>query len=409
MKVCFETFGCRLNKAEALQMEANYIAQGWERTEKHSDADLFVVRGCSVTQRAQRDCEKLIAHLRRRYPLVPLRVCGCIKDETKHPTHKTHAVPSGVLPGFGPYGRQSSEPLPSDPLPTRTARAYLKVQDGCSGKCTFCIVPKFRGASLSTPFTEVVDKAKRFIDAGYREIVVTGCNLVLYASEGKRLPDLVAALASLTPTDSDSRTRIRLGSVEPGACALECVSAMAGSANVCRFLHIPFQSGSNRILMAMKRPYMARDVSALAQTAQKLMPGIRLGCDVMVGFPDESSLDFAATRGITKRHLFSNVHVFPYSERPGTAAATFGGGIPPVVRMERTKDMLELADANRYAYARQFYGKVVEIVVEDVDKCYGRTNEYLWCRAVGNAPRKSIAKVQVSRIHHDGSLEGTIR
>ena len=402
MNVCFETFGCRLNKAEALQMEAEYAARGWTRTEKHSDADLFVVRGCSVTRRAQRDCERLIAHLKRHYPLVPLRICGCI-DTPKKPSHAEANNPVLDMPTDS---RQSGD---APPIPTRTARAYLKVQDGCSGKCTFCIVPKFRGASVSTPFTEVMDRAKRFIDAGYHEIVVTGCNLVLYASEGRRLPDLVAELSGLTPAGSNSRTRIRIGSMEPGDCALECVHAMSESANVCRFLHIPFQSGANRMLMSMKRPYFARDIDALAHLALKLMPGIRLGCDLMTGFPDESELDFAATRTLLSRIPFSNVHVFPYSERPGTAAATYGGAIPSAIRSGRARDLSEKGKTNRYAYAKQLYGKVVEIVVEGEGECYGRTDEYLWCRAIGNAKRKSLAHVLVNKVHHDGLLEGTIR
>ena len=406
MKVCFETFGCRLNKAEALQMEADYAAKGWERTEKHSDADLFVVSGCSVTKRAQHDCEKLVAHLKRRYPLIPVRVCGCL--ETKKKSSRSRPAEAKIPQPDAPGGT-ARFPDVQAPLPTRTARAYLKVQDGCSGKCTFCTVPKFRGASASMPFVDVVDRAKRFIDAGYREIVVTGCNLVLYASEGKRLPDLVAALSALTPAGSQTRTRIRLGSIEPGECALECVHAMAGSANACRFLHIPFQSGANRILIAMKRPYFARDISSLAQTAQNLMPGIRLGCDVMTGFPDETELDFAATKGLVQRHSFSNVHVFSYSERPETPAATYGGAIPLGIRSERAHDLADKGDDNRYAYARQFYGKVVEIVSEGDDECYGRTDEYLWCRAIGHVPRKSLARVLVNRIHHDGTLEGTIR
>ena len=396
MKVCFETFGCRLNKAEALQMEADYLAAGWELTDSHSDADLFVVRGCSVTARAQRDCEKTVAHLKRRYPHVPVRVCGCLKARNE--------ASSRLL------ARSLCSPDPSPTaVPVRTARAYLKVQDGCSGKCTFCIVPQFRGESVSTPFTEAIDRAKRFIDAGYREIVVTGCNLSLYASEGRRLPELVSALASLTPSTHAGRTRIRLGSVEPGQCALECVAAMAESANACRFLHIAAQSGANRILMAMKRPYFARDISTLAQVALKLMPGIRLGCDLMVGFPDESGLDFAATKGLLTRHPFSNVHVFPYSERPGTPAVTYGGSIPPFERSTRARAITEKGEVNRYEYARRFYGKTVEIVVEGEDGCYGRTDEYLWCRATGNAPRKSLARVVVNKIHHDGTLEGTIR
>ena len=398
MKVCFETFGCRLNKAEALQMEADYLARGWEVTERHSDADLIVVRGCSVTARAQHDCEKTIDHLKRHYPLVPIHVCGCLKQKDESESPSPVQKPA-----------QPAAPGPHDALPVRTARAYLKVQDGCNGKCTFCIVPKFRGSSSSTPFAEVMDRARRFIDAGYREIVVTGCNLSLYASEGKRLPDLVAALASLTPSVQEGGTRIRLGSVEPGACALECAAAMSEGVNVCRFLHIPVQSGSNRILRAMRRPYLVRDVDALVQTARKLMPDISLGCDMMTGFPDELDLDFTATKGLVARHHFSMVHIFPFSERPGTLAASYGGTIPPDIRMERAHELREVAADCRYAYARKFFGKVVEIVVESETKCVGRTSEYLPCTAKGTAPRKSVAPVFVTKVHHDGSLEGIIR
>jgi threonylcarbamoyladenosine tRNA methylthiotransferase MtaB len=359
VKVCFETFGCRLNKAEALQMEAEYVAQGWTPTSSHSEADLIVVRGCSVTQRAQRDCEKFIAQLKQRHPLTAIRVCGCLNAANR----STAGLEK--RPSFNP---------PSDPdaVPVRTARAYLKVQDGCSGKCSFCIVPKFRGPSVSTPFSEPLSKAARFIEAGYREIVITGCNLSLYASEGKRLPDLIAALASLTGADSDIRTRFRLGSVEPGACAIECVSAMSENENICRFLHIPVQSGSNRILSLMNRPYLAKDVDALVGAARKLMPSIGLGCDLMTGFPGELDIDFMATKSLLLRLKIPSAHVFPYSERPGTPAATYNGRIENDVRSERARELTELAAANKYSYARGFSGKTVEIVSERAGECRGR-------------------------------------
>ena len=144
MKVCFETFGCRLNRAEALDQEAEYISDGWKLTSSHSDADLIIVRGCSVTRRAQRDCEQLIAHIRRKYPLKRIMIEGCLatnssaKIAVRHAPATTNGTP---------------------PVPTRTARAYLKVQDGCAGKCTFCIVPKFRGKSSSIGFDAILDKA----------------------------------------------------------------------------------------------------------------------------------------------------------------------------------------------------------------------------------------------------------
>ena len=379
MKVCFETFGCRLNRAEALDQEAEYLAGGWKLTSSHSDADVIVVRGCSVTRRAQRDCEQLIAHIRNKYPNKRVLVEGCLvtsraeKVAVQHTPAALRKAPGGA------------------PVPTRTSRAYLKVQDGCAGKCTFCIVPKFRGKSSSVDFDAVLDKAKRFIDVGYHEIVVTGCNLSLYASNGKRLPELVDALAALSPD-----CRIRLGSLEPSDVADDLVAAIAGKANICRFLHIPVQSASNRILVAMKRPYTANDVDKLVRAIRRQIPNAGIGCDLIAGFPSESDLDFMATVGMLDRNPFSRVHVFPFSERPGTPAASMAGTIPPEVRKTRAKKLSALADAKRSAFARHFIGKTTEIVVEGEDTCSGWTSEYLWCSCPhAHRPRKSLVRVRI--------------
>ena len=389
MKVCFETFGCRLNKAEALQMEANYLADGWKMTTVRDEADLFVVRGCSVTAKAQSDCEKLIAHLRHTYPNAALRICGCLPKQEET--------------GSSPL--QSLGETASSPLPSRTARAYLKVQDGCCGTCTFCIVPRFRGKSRSVPFTDVLDTAKRFIDAGYHEIVITGCNLALYASEGKRLPELMGALAEVNTSarsgkDSASPFRIRLGSLEPGGCAQDVVRCMAEHANICRFLHIPIQSGSDRILAAMNRPYRLSDIRDLLDLAVRLLPSLGLGCDLMTGFPGETEDDFAATRELLTAHPFSNAHVFPYSERPGTPAAEFPDAIPPTIRASRAQELSLLAKAKREDYARSFVGQTVDVVIEGHDKAVGWTGEYLRCEADAAVPRKSLVRIRVT--HADG-------
>ena len=391
MKVCFETFGCRLNKAEALQQEADYVAKGWELTDSHSDADLFVVRGCSVTARAQRDCERLVEHLKRKYPSTPLRIEGCLEKPL------AQRLRSGLQAHNVPHSPEN--------VPVRTARAYLKAQDGCSGKCTFCIVPHFRGPSTSVPFSELVDKARRFVDAGYGEIVLTGCNLSLYASEGRRLPNLVEALADIA---AEASARIRLGSLEPGACALETVHAMAGRRGVCRFLHVPVQSGSDRMLRAMRRDYTVADVEELAGTAVRLLPNLGLGCDLMTGFPDESELDFRATKGLFKRIPFSNAHVFPYSERPGTLAAGLPGAIDRNVRSQRAHSLAELVSAKRLKFAKRFIGRTVEIVSERDSGCSGWTAEYLYCRSVSPVPRKTLAKIFVTKVHRDATLEGRI-
>jgi len=361
VNICFETFGCRLNRAEALENEARALALGHRLVKKHAEADLFVVRGCSVTSRAQRECEQMIRHLQHHYPNKRLVVTGCL----------TGAQKGDFASLLG--AKSDKSPKPAD-VPTRTARAYLKVQDGCSGGCTFCIVPKFRGASRSESFDATLDRAKRFIDAGYREIVVTGCNLALFASDGKRLPELMDALAALDPA-----CRIRLGSVEPWGCADEVVDVMAAHENVCRFLHLPVQSGSDRILKLMNRPYARADVERLVKKVQELMPLASIGCDLMTGFPGETEGDFSHTRNLLTHLPFSNVHVFPFSERPGTPAEKMSGHIPHAERSARAHILNGIVKANRKRFAKRFLGREVEVIVESHGtQPKGWTGEYLW-------------------------------
>jgi threonylcarbamoyladenosine tRNA methylthiotransferase MtaB len=375
MKVCFETFGCRLNRAEALDDEAKFLARGWTLTEKHSDADLIVIRGCSVTARAQHDCERLIGHIRRKYPLKRLVLTGCLAARNENfKLRETDA-----------------KSVPASAVPVRTARAYLKVQDGCSGKCTFCIVPKFRGTSRSEPFNEVLAKAKRFIDAGYREIVVTGCNLSLYASSGVRLDGLVAALAEIDPS-----CRVRLGSLEPSPVAEKVLEVMEAHENICRFLHIPIQSCSPGVLTMMKRPYTMRDVEKLVSGAERRFPLISIGCDLIAGFPGESELDHLATRSFLQRHRFTNAHVFPYSERPGTPAENFPGALAREIRKARARELAAVIENRRAEFARSFIGRIVEAVIEDEKECAGWTAEYLWCKCKGGrTKRKGVQRVKV--------------
>lgn len=385
MNICFHTFGCRLNRAEALDEEAAYIERGWRVTPNHSDADMIVVRCCAVTRRAQRECEKLIDHIKRKYPNKRLKICGCTTLKEKNP-----------LP----------EPQ-SKAVSVRTSRAYLKVQDGCAGKCTFCIVPKFRGTSQSLDFTELLDKAKRFIDAGYHEIVVTGCNLSLFASHSKRLPELLSSLASL-----DENCRIRLGSLEPSNVSLETLNAISENKNICRYLHIPIQSGSNKILIAMRRPYLLKDVENIILHAKKLMPGIALGCDLMTGFPGESDLDFQLTKLLLKKSGIPHAHIFPYSEREGTIAATYPDSVPKEIRHFRAKQLSLIGKSNLEHYAKSFISKTVDVLIEDEKAKAGWTQEYLWCSPIDKhhpmkVERKKITKFKILE-SSNGELKGII-
>jgi len=397
VKICIETFGCRLNRAESLDLEAAFLAAGWTRAETHRDADMIVVRCCAVTARAQANSERLVAHLKRKYPAKRVVVAGCTKSRAN-----LNFIPPEV-------SAAATASAADAPLPSRTARAYLKVQDGCSGACSFCIVPKFRGAPVSYGFAPLVDRAKRLADSGYGEIVLTGCNLSLYSDSGKGLADLVGAVADAAPG-----CRVRVSSVEPGPAAKDVVAAMREKPNVCRFLHMPVQSGSNRILSAMRRQYLLKDAESVMREAAETMPGIGLGCDIIAGFPGETESDHGATLALLHRLPFTNVHVFPFSARPGTVAAALPGQLSHEIRHARAHEIAALAVEKRSAFAKRFRGRKVEIVVEDQKSLGGWTAEYLWCEAgrdrarnisAGHpekyAPRKSRLAMFVREVRGD--------
>lgn len=388
MRICFVTFGCRLNRAESLDLESQYAAAGWDVVQLPSPVDevdelgagvpdVVVVRGCSVTAKAQRDCEKKIAQLRTRFPDAEILAIGCLPDAKPIPAHL-------APPPF---------PDESAPVNHRLSRAYLKVQDGCSGKCAFCIVPSFRGSPVSVPFEQALSRARAYIDAGFREIVVTGCNLCLYRDSNRRLPELVSAIAGL----ESSGHRVRLGSIEPGLCDTSLLDAMEANPNICRFLHLSLQSGSNRILRLMRRPYTIEHVAEFCADARRRF-GERLafGADVITGFPGETDADFDETKAFLSSQLttfISHLHIFPYSEREGTEAATMKPSVPVEVRRTRAKELEAIAAANHEKFARSLIGQEVQVCVERDGN--GRTDEYVRCVLKGSAPRRSIVRAMV--------------
>ena len=397
MKVAFVTFGCRLNRAESLDLEARYRAAGHEIIDLDivpttgTVPELILVRGCSVTAKAQRDCEKTIARLRTRFPTSEIRPLGCL------PNAQTGTVP------------QIPRPVPKDvgTVPMQTSRAYLKVQDGCSGKCSFCIVPHFRGAPVSVPFDETTARMESYLAAGYREIVLTGCNLSLYRSNNHDLATLLAALAEkgTVPEISGSvPMRIRIGSLEPGRVCDAVLDVMERHPNICRFLHLSLQSGSDWILKRMNRPYDIAWADRFCTAArERLGTDLALGADIITGFPGETEEDFEATRAFLVRHAFANIHVFPYSERPDTPAATMDGALPRAVRLARARELTALGQRQREAFAQTFLGREVEVCVERGGE-HGWTSSYLPCKWKGPAERRSLVRKRVVAVEGDTLL-----
>ncbi len=453
MLVALKTFGCRLNRAESLDLQARLAVAGHQivdLTRGTVPPDVILVRGCSVTARAQRDCEKEIGRLRRRFPAARIVIGGCLPNAVDlskavplaapatpqrsarraDPTNATSGRDRTPLRSADPTSATSGRdrtPLRSA-VPLVTSRAYLKVQDGCSGKCAFCIVPQFRGRPGSVPFEEVLAQARAYLAAGYHELVVTGCNLALYRSNSKGLPELLAALAKLDaklgrggspsrPPSDVLRTarsavptngtvpihRVRLGSLEPGICDDRILDVFAENENICRFIHLSLQSGSNAILKRMNRPYPIETVARFREKAFNLLGrGLSLGADVITGFPGETEANFAETLAFVERAPlpFTNLHVFPYSERPGTPAATMDGVLPRAVRLERARTLEARGRALRADFARSFVGQTVEVCVERGGD-HGWTSEYLACKLKGPAERRSLVKVVIDRVEDD--------
>lgn len=389
--VAFKTFGCRLNQAETAHFEAAFTAAGFTVVPFGEAASVTVVHSCAVTQKAENEGLKALRALRKRAPDTCLVLTGCTVEACE--PVRLHALDLDLIVTRDQkedlvtlVARHLGLTLRGEPIvPSRsTQRAALKIQDGCDFFCSYCIVPHARGEPRSRPFCDCLDDARALIVAGFQEIVVTGCNIACYADGTRSLVDLLSGLLELPGLG-----RLRLGSIEPGTVEREVIALMAESPKLCPFLHLPIQSGDNGILEHMRRRYTVEDVSATLRLAVQLMPQIGLGADFICGFPGEAPEAFARTCALAQAFPFSNLHVFPYSERPGTPAATMAGSIPLAERKERARTLILQAEQSRDVFTRKFVGNPVEVLVEHFDRegrARGWSGEYLAC-AVSGVPR----------------------
>jgi len=281
-----------------------------------------------------------------------------------------------------PYTEPEGECVPS----FSTHRALLKIQDGCDFFCTYCIIPYNRGAPVSRNFQKCLDEARAFIDAGFKEIVVTGCNIGCYRDQQRTLPELLEALAALPGLG-----RLRCGSIEPGTVELRIAELIAAHPTLTPFLHLPLQHCDDRILDRMHRRYCVAEMRDILEQIINLVPRIALGSDIITGFPGEDDQAFRNTLDFIQEYPFSNLHVFPYSERSGTAAAEFPERVPHNVRRERARALIRIGSLKRREYAAGWIGNRVETVVEKFDRqgrACGWSAQYLACRVADIPPEQ---------------------
>ena len=422
MKIAFYTLGCKTNQYETQAMERLLCEQGHEICSFEDDCDCYIVNTCSVTAVADKKNRAIIRRCRREHPQAILGVCGCY---SQHATQAVRELEADVVGGSGgrqqfledllaaaqsrtyqehldnALRRREFEVLPAGGLQERT-RAMLKVQDGCTNFCTYCIIPYTRGPIRSAPLETAVAQAKQLEQAGYLEIVVTGIEI---AGWGKDLPGkppvwlLIAEICKAVP-----HLRIRLGSLEPRIVTEEFAAALSGFQNLCPQFHLSMQSGCDTVLARMKRKYTTEEYMESLGRLRNAFPGCAITTDMIVGFPGETEEEFEKSLSFIRQCRFADMHIFPYSRRPGTPAAEMPGQLPNAVKEERSRRAIAVAQDMSRCYHQELLGTTQAVLVEGMegDHSVGHAMNYVKIYIPGAYPRNEIQTVAVKSLYGDG-------
>ena len=372
MRVFFTNLGCKLNQAEIERLRREMTAAGHQLAQDIDDADLHIVNSCTVTHLAARDSRKVARRGHRRNPNLRTVLTGCYATDTPEEAAAVAGVDLVVTndrkddlvalvhEAFPDLATENEGiPVPYVPLTLGNVRGLVKIEDGCNMRCSFCIIPSTRGRQRSRCLEDVVAEVQALVAGGYRELVVTGVQISEYDDEGRRLYDLVAALLEQTTIE-----RLRLTSIAPWRFDDRLLDLWQDR-RLCRHIHMSLQSGSTATLRRMRRPYSADAYAALVEKVRSRVPGIAVTTDVIVGFPGETDEEFAESLAFVQRMAFARPHVFTYSERPGTPAATLPDQVSPQVKKARVQEMLGVARASEEAFYRRHLGQRLEAIWEE--------------------------------------------
>jgi threonylcarbamoyladenosine tRNA methylthiotransferase MtaB len=368
--VAILTLGCKLNQADSQALARELLSHGCRVIQRPAPADAYVINSCSVTHVADRKSRHLVRLARRLSPNATVILAGCYADGGGADlAARIGADLVGANGGKASLAQELLRRLGEGCLRSALAagdglrtRAFVKIQEGCNEVCSFCVVPRTRGRERSVPVERVVTEVLARQAEGVQEVVLTGTQLGNYGRDlgasGGPGP-LLAALLARTAVP-----RIRLSSLQAQDINESLLSLWADS-RLCRHFHLPLQSGSNRVLAAMRRRYGARQFLAAASLIRERVPDVAITTDVMVGFPGETENDFQDTYRLCQETGFAAIHVFPYSRRPGTAAALMRDQVPPAVKRHRLERMLALARASADAFRARFQGRTMTVLWEE--------------------------------------------
>ena len=426
MRVAFRTLGCKVNQFETGALERLFFARGHEITSWDDEADAYVINTCTVTAVSDGKSRQAIRGVKRIHPDAVTAVCGCLGQNDPEALLAVGAdlvVGTGDRLGFVARveetvrsgGRMVAvtdaaehkdyETLPAGGVAGRT-RALLKAQDGCDNYCTYCIIPHVRGPVRSLPVCDAGAEAARLEAEGFKEIVLTGIELSSY---GRDLPgetglaELIEAICRAAPG-----TRIRLGSLEPRVVTGLLAMRLAALPNLCPHFHLSLQSGCDQTLARMGRKYNTTKYSEALHTLRQVFPGCAVTTDLIVGFPGETEAEFERTIGYVETCSFAAMHVFPYSRRAGTPAASFSGQIAQEVKRDRAARAAMLAGEMTQAYAQSCVGRVVQVLFEEqaTDGARGHAENYR--PVVCPDANGSVLRGQVCPVRITGVRKGTL-
>lgn len=375
-RVAIATLGCKTNHYDSAAICGALDPQVFEFVDFAVEADAYIVNSCAVTLVAERQSRQMAYRARRRNPRALVILSGCSATlehalEREAPDGIDHRVGRGSSPDVAELLTNAAREagyLPSAVLRGEAryiahTRPYLKVEDGCAGECTYCVIPRVRGPVRSVPVEQAVAELSAFVQKGFREIVLTGIHVGQWGRDLPGRPELRVLLSALAQA-APKGLRIRLSSLEPLELDPELLRWLAQEPVFCPHLHIPLQSGSDTVLARMKRPYDSALFRSRIALASSLWPRLGLGTDVIVGFPSESEAEFEETYALLSELPFTYLHVFPYSPRPGTPAATFSGRVSQERVKARKLALMALGQKKREAHARSLLGQRGRVLLE---------------------------------------------
>lgn len=377
MKIKFITLGCRVNQAETEDWKKRLLAKGYKITNQLPGADFCILNTCAVTALAERKSKRIIRKVLKEASGIKLIVTGCYATLRKREIIKnfpqinllTNQEKEKIIDQFEKIGPDKNY------SPNLRTRALLKIEDGCNNFCHYCIVPYLRGREKSLSYKKVLKKVISLEKEGYKEVVLTGINLGCY-QDPKEKVDLFFLIKNILEKTKD--IRIRLSSIEPQNFDLKILNLFSSS-RLCRHLHLPIQSGSDKILKKMGRPYQRKEIEKLIEKVYQKEPDLALTTDIIVGFPGENEKGFEETIKLLDKIKPAKVHIFRYSSRPLTKAQNFPSLIDEKIKQERAGKLLTLASFWRHNYLQRFIGQELLVLWENKKNGFwqGWTDNYL--------------------------------